>query len=263
MYTILRKELSDHFSSTRFLILFCLVVMVSLITTYMVGSALREALEGMEKPSHVFLMLFTTRGEFFSLVEFIAFFGPLVGIVLGFDAINRERNEGTLSKILAQPIFRDAVINGKFLAGVITASIMLVSLLLLVSGLGLLTIGVVPGVEEAGRLLALRFEDDLHRFRGVHLEDRVLGGTAGGERRRGEFRRRLEQTLHRLRIGGEVLLRRREPRPSLFADQFRPVLTGANDDPVHRFRVQSGEEEILRLRRRLSAPGRTAEKNND
>ena len=152
MLHIFRKELSDHFSSTRFLIMFCLITMVALVTSYMVGASLKEQLEGVPKPRYIFLMLFTTAGQFFSLVQFIAFFGPLIGIIMGFDAINRERNNNTLSKLLSQPIYRDAVINGKFLAGVTTISIMLVSLVLLITGLGLLTVGVVPGGEEFGRL---------------------------------------------------------------------------------------------------------------
>jgi ABC-2 type transport system permease protein len=152
MWTICRKELADHFSSTRFLILFCLILMVALVSTYMAASGLREALEGWAKPSQVFLMIYTTSGKFISLVEFIAFFGPLLGIVMGFDAINRERQHRTLAKLVSQPIFRDAVINGKFLAGVITVSIAMTSLLLLVTGLGFMTVGVVPGPEEIARL---------------------------------------------------------------------------------------------------------------
>ena len=116
--TIVKKELADHFSSYRFIILFALIAMVSLITAYMVGLNIKEQLEGVAKPKFVFLMLFTSSGALFSLVQFVAFFGPLVGLVLGFDTINRERNQGTLSKLLSQPIFRDVVINGKFLAGV-------------------------------------------------------------------------------------------------------------------------------------------------
>jgi ABC-2 type transport system permease protein len=153
MLTICRKELADHFGSIRFLILFCLIVMVALVTTFMAATNLRETLEGMTKPSQVFLLLFTVPGKFVSLVQFIAFFGPLIGIITGFDAINRERNHRTLTKLMSQPIFRDAVINGKFLAGVITISIMLASLLLLISGMGLFTVGVVPGWEEVGRLV--------------------------------------------------------------------------------------------------------------
>ncbi|MBW1732574.1 MAG: ABC transporter permease [Deltaproteobacteria bacterium] len=150
---IIRKELSDHFSSYRFIILFALIAMVSLITTYMVGMGLREELSGVAKPKFVFLMLFTSTGPLFSLVQFVAFFGPLIGLILGFDAINRERSTGTLSKLASQPIYRDAIINGKFLSGLITITIMLVSILLVVSGLGLTLIGVVPGVEEVWRMI--------------------------------------------------------------------------------------------------------------
>jgi ABC-2 type transport system permease protein len=150
---VYRKELSDHLSSYRFVILFALIAMVSFITSYMAGINLKEGLEGVAKPKFVFLMLFNTTGALFSMVQFVAFFGPLIGIVLGFDAINRERGDGTLIKIVSQPIYRDSVINGKFLAGVTTISVMLVSIVLVISGLGLMLLGVVPGLEEVWRLL--------------------------------------------------------------------------------------------------------------
>jgi ABC-2 type transport system permease protein len=71
---------------------------------------------------------------------------------MGFDAINRERSAGTLSKLLSQPVYRDAIINAKFLAGIVTITIMFVSLVLLLSGLGMVAIGVVPSGQEAARL---------------------------------------------------------------------------------------------------------------
>jgi ABC-2 type transport system permease protein len=150
---IFKKELADHFSSYRFMILFALIAMVSLITAYMVGLNIRQELAGVAKPRFVFLMLFTAQGALFSLVQFVAFFGPLIGLILGFDTINRERNEGTLSKLLSQPIYRDAVINGKFLAGVAMITIMMVSIILVITSLGLKMVGVVPGVEEIWRIL--------------------------------------------------------------------------------------------------------------
>ena len=147
-----RKELEDHFSSARFILLLTVILMVSLVTTYMVGSGLRRELEGFAKPSLVFLLLFTFTGPLFSLAQFIAFFGPLIGMILGFDAISRERAARTLSKLLSQPIYRDAVINGKFLAGLTTIGLMLLAIILLISGMGLWLLGVVPGWEEVGRL---------------------------------------------------------------------------------------------------------------
>ena len=154
LLAVYRKELSDHFSSYRFIILFALIAMVGFITSYMAGINLRDNLEGIARPKFIFLMLFNLPGALFSLVQFVAFFGPLIGLVLGFDAINRERAYGTLIKLISQPIYRDAVINGKFLAGVTTITIMLFSIVLVISGFGLLLLGVVPGFEEIGRLFA-------------------------------------------------------------------------------------------------------------
>ncbi len=153
LWAIYRKELADHLSSYRFVILFALIAMVSFITSYMAGISLRENLEGVAKPKFVFLMLFNMPGALFSMVQFVAFFGPLIGLVLGFDAINRERAHGTLIKLLSQPIYRDAVINGKFLAGLTNITIMLVSIVLVISGFGLLLLGVIPGIEEILRLV--------------------------------------------------------------------------------------------------------------
>jgi ABC-2 type transport system permease protein len=153
LLVVFKKELADHFSSYRSVILFALIAMVSLISTYMTGVGLREQLEGIAKPKFVFLMLFTSTETGFSLSQFVAFFGPLIGLVLGFDSINREKSTGTMSKLVSQPIFRDSIINGKFLAGVTTIAIMLVSIVLLISGLGLRVLGVVPGIEEAWRII--------------------------------------------------------------------------------------------------------------
>jgi len=151
--TIIKKELADHFSSYRFTIIFALVAMLSLITAYMVGLNIREELAGIAKPQFIFLMLFTSSGALFSLVQFVAFFGPLVGLVLGFDTINRERSQGTLSKLLSQPIYRDVVINGKFLAGVVMISVMMVSIVMVITGLGLIVLGIIPGLEEIWRIM--------------------------------------------------------------------------------------------------------------
>jgi len=149
---VFRKELQDQLSSYRFVIIFALIAMVSFITSYMAAVHMRENLEALANTRFPFLLLFSTPGVMFSMVQFVAFFGPLIGVVSGFDAINRERAQGTLIKIISQPVYRDAVINGKFLAGVATIAIMLTAILLVISGFGMALAGVVPGVEEIWRL---------------------------------------------------------------------------------------------------------------
>jgi ABC-2 type transport system permease protein len=153
LFAIYRKELGDYFSSYRFVILFVLIAMVSFITSYMAGISLRESLAQDPKGSRfLFLMLFSTAGARFSMIQFVGFFGPLMGLFLGFDAINRERAQGTLVKVVSQPIYRDSVINGKFLAGATVITVMVVAVVLVIAGFGLTLLGVVPEVEEILRL---------------------------------------------------------------------------------------------------------------
>lgn len=149
MIPILRKELADYFTSPRCFILFLLVVLASAGGIYAAQQGIRGAVT---ETGFVFLKLFTTGEGIPALISFIALFVPIIGIALGFDAINREYTSGTMSRILAQPVFRDSVINGKFLAGILILSIMMAATLLIVSGYGLRMIGVPPTAEEVIRL---------------------------------------------------------------------------------------------------------------
>ena len=155
MTAILRKELADYFTSIRFFVFFALVL-------FACAAGLRAASEGIRSASlpegFVFLGLFTTQGSVIPPLNYlIALIVPLIGIALGFDAINSERTGGTLSRILAQPVYRDSVINGKFLAGLVTMTIMIGTMILLISGFGLRMIGVPPTAEEIIRLFIYLF----------------------------------------------------------------------------------------------------------
>jgi ABC-2 type transport system permease protein len=145
------KELSDHLTSARMRVLEWLVVLTAMAALY---GAIQQLRESTAEDPYLFLRLFTTTREQYplpSFVSFLAFLVPLIAIGLGFDAVNGEHSRRTLSRILAQPIYRDALLFGKFLAGLATLSISLLALWLLVIGLGLLLLGVPPGGEEIAR----------------------------------------------------------------------------------------------------------------
>ncbi|MDK2836567.1 MAG: type transport system permease protein [Thermosediminibacterales bacterium] len=152
---VVRKELADHLSGKRFMILSLLVMAACMAALYVAASTIRASV-GRDELDFVFLKLFTTSGSSlpFSFISFVSFLGPLVGLTMGFDAINGERDRRTLSRILSQPIYRDALINGKFIAGVAVIAIMIFSLGFMVAGLGLIVIGVPPTIEEILRILA-------------------------------------------------------------------------------------------------------------
>jgi ABC-2 type transport system permease protein len=154
MMAIFWKELADHFNSKRFIILSLLIYMAGIATIYVAAQNIRSGIT--ETTQFVFLRLFIVSGEAipFSFPFFLSLFIPIVGIALGFDAINSERNSGNLSRILSQPLYRDSVINGKFLAGLVTLAILVTSIVVLVAGMGLRMIGVPPTAEEILRLFA-------------------------------------------------------------------------------------------------------------
>jgi len=153
MNVVFWKELADHFSSRRFMILLIIVLLFGLWGSYSTGQAIRQNSESVP-PQFVFLLLITSSGDsIFSLASLLGFFGPLVGITLGFDSISGEYARGTLSRVLSQPIYRDSLINGKFFAGLTTVAVLWSSILLLVIGLGITLLGFPPNPEELWRML--------------------------------------------------------------------------------------------------------------
>ena len=52
---------------------------------------------------------------FSGMIEYIAVIGAILAILLGFNSISGERSRGTLKVLLSYPLYRDNVINGKFL----------------------------------------------------------------------------------------------------------------------------------------------------
>jgi ABC-2 type transport system permease protein len=148
---VVAKETADHLSSARMRILEALVFLTAIAAAY---AAIRDIRATIGESPFLFLRLLTFSQE--PLPSFIALLGfliPLVAIALAFDAVNGEFNRRTMSRILAQPIYRDALLLGKFLAGLLALTIGLISLWLLVLGLGLLLFGLPPSTEETLRML--------------------------------------------------------------------------------------------------------------
>jgi ABC-2 type transport system permease protein len=83
----------------------------------------------------------------------MSFLIPILGIALGFDAVNKEFSQKTLGRILSQPIFRDVLLFAKALGALGALAIMLLSLFLIVIGSGMLIFGVPPTTEQIGRAL--------------------------------------------------------------------------------------------------------------
>ena len=134
------KEFGDHLLSARFLVLVIVLGLAAAIPLYFAATAIREVASGVTDAQAIFIALFwlapDVGGQFTlpSVTGFLAYVAPLLGLAFAFDAINGERAEGTLPRLLSQPIHRDDVINGKFVAGLAVIGLVLVAVVGAIAG---------------------------------------------------------------------------------------------------------------------------------
>ncbi|WP_347839389.1 ABC transporter permease subunit [uncultured Draconibacterium sp.] len=154
-WVLVNKEIADIIRSWKFIIMLALVVLTCMGSLYAALSDFSEVVKASKSDdAFFFLKLFThSDGTLPSFTVFVSFLGPLLGISMGFDSINQEQSRGTLSRILAQPVFRDYVLNAKFTAALVVLSILFAVLGLLVLGFGLIFIGIPPTAEEFLRIV--------------------------------------------------------------------------------------------------------------
>lgn len=149
MWTVMAKEMADNLTGARIQILQLLGLLAAVGALYAAVNVIRTTTA---QDPFLLLRLFTTAQEPLpAFVAFLSFLTPLVAIALGFDTINGEFNRRTMSRILAQPIYRDALLLGKYLAGLATLATVLTAIWLLIAGAGLIFLGVPPSAEEVAR----------------------------------------------------------------------------------------------------------------
>ncbi|MCS7113163.1 MAG: ABC transporter permease subunit [Nitrososphaerota archaeon] len=146
--TVASREFSDIVRSKRFIILvavFSIVFMVGIASIYLTVLSTARGL-GIAMPTGFI-------GRAASVVaSSISYFAPIIGIALGCDAISGEREKGTLRTVLAQPIYRDTFITGKFLAAFLAVSIAVSIASLVNVGGSMVILGVTPTGEDMVRL---------------------------------------------------------------------------------------------------------------
>lgn len=149
------KEFADHIYSGRFVVLLGVLGIATAAAVFAASGGIREVAQQAEDVTALFLKLFTVTTDPvpFPLIIFVSLLAPLLGIMFGFDSVNGERAQGTLPRLLAQPIHRDEVILGKFVAGISVIAVMLTALVMLVAGIGIFRLGVTPTLAEISRLI--------------------------------------------------------------------------------------------------------------
>jgi ABC-2 type transport system permease protein len=149
------KEFADHVRSARFVILIVLMGLAGLAAVHSASGPIRDAADQATQTPSIFLYVFTLSPERVpAFHEFLGILGPLLGIAFGFDAVSGERSQRTLPRLVAQPIHRDEIINGKFAAGIGAIALALGILVVIVSAYGALRLGIAPDGGDLVRILA-------------------------------------------------------------------------------------------------------------
>jgi ABC-2 type transport system permease protein len=146
LLTVCRKELVDNLGSKRYMVFLALIIVLSTLSAYQGAQYIKE------NTSTSFVAIFSGALNGFPFTTLMVFFGPIIGLSLGFDAINKEKTSGSLSVLLSQPIFRDSVLNGKFLAGIAALSILTGSTIGIMSGVAIPILGFGPDLQDISRI---------------------------------------------------------------------------------------------------------------
>ena len=147
--TVAVKEMKDQVGSKRFLILFSFIVLLSGLAAYQGVDFIKD------NTNATFVYIFSGTQMTFSFIQIMVIFGPILGMALGFDSVNKERTTGTLSMLLGQPIYRDSVLNGKFLAGAASLATLGIGTIAITVGLSIPMLGYGPTMEEALKIITL------------------------------------------------------------------------------------------------------------
>ncbi len=147
--TISQKEFSDHITSKRFLLILLIICLVLGVAAANGVTNYNDSLEKYKNGSEGYLFFPSILLAFNRITNAIGLdgLGAVIGIAIGFDLVSGEREGKSLKTILSQPIYRDELINGKAIGGIISLSIITLAGFLTVLALFLI-IGIVPSVDE-------------------------------------------------------------------------------------------------------------------
>jgi len=151
---IARKETLDHITSKKFLLL---LLMLSIVVGIGAINGINDYQGNLERyksgdssniPSPLSIISPVT--------EAIGYygFGAIIAIALGFDLVAGEKETRSLRSLLSHPLYRDEIINGKAIGGILALTIAITAVFTLVFAM-LLIQGIVPSLYEFSLMLII------------------------------------------------------------------------------------------------------------
>lgn len=144
------KEFKDYIKSRRFLLIFGFLLLISIVSIWQGYNDYQSRLESyMAGNSQFQPSIFDI---FRQMENIIGFIGAIFALSLGFDAITKERETGTLKVLMSHPVYKDQVILGKFLGGALALGLAMVIMILTTFG-ALLVMGLQIDGDSSTRII--------------------------------------------------------------------------------------------------------------
>jgi ABC-2 type transport system permease protein len=149
LHVVFFREFQEMMGSARMTTLLIIIVL-SAAASLLNAARTIQSVVGQDR--FLLLSLFSLgSGPFPSFVSFLSFLVPIIGIALGFDAVNSEQQNRTLTRIVSQPIYRDVLLFGKILSTAAVMAIVFLCLWLIIIGFAMLFFGIPPTGEQIAR----------------------------------------------------------------------------------------------------------------
>jgi ABC-2 type transport system permease protein len=161
LFNVVRKEFIDHLTSRKIILILALFLIISAVAMDQGIGDYNERLENYKEqisqvdekegphtmPRKPSIMLIFQR-----MSMPMAILGAILGIMMGFDLITREKESRTLKSLLSHPVYRDEIINGKAVGGIL-ALVFAVGIAFLILFAMLLLFSIVPDMDESWRIV--------------------------------------------------------------------------------------------------------------
>jgi ABC-2 type transport system permease protein len=168
MMTMAKKEFLDIIGEKKFMLIFATLLIVILVSAYQGGLSYSESQsatgsitipsgQGGGRPGNttgtitqVFGSAQSLSRSLESMITNFSLVGAVLAIAISFDTINNERQRGSLKTMLSYPIYRDSIVYGKYLGGLL--AVIMVSTVTFLGGMGLFVS--VTGIEMTADTVA-------------------------------------------------------------------------------------------------------------
>ena len=163
LFNVARKEFIDHLTGKKFIVILALFLIIS---AYSMHQGIEDYNEDLERYKEQISQITGEEGlgtEYmpekpsilliFQRLSFqMTMLGAILALAMGFDLISSEKESRSLKSLLSHPLFRDEIINGKALGGIL-ALMFAIGIALLISFALLLVFSIVPDLDEFWRII--------------------------------------------------------------------------------------------------------------